>query len=297
MQRRLVRQRKEYLYKKQQEQEHRSLLEKKTKLKSALENSRPIPSELKKEERSLRRLIRLDDPDQENNSESLLNAGKRSVSKLDDEYALAGIEDPRVLITTCRDPSSRLQQFAKEVRLLFPNAQRINRGNYVVKELMDDCRSRNISDLVILHEHRGEPDGLIVCHMPFGPTAFFSMSNVVMRHDIPDVGPVSEQFPHLIFNGFSTPLGQRVTTILKSLFPVPKTEASRVVTFANQEDVITFRHHLYEQEGKGIKLKEMGPRFDIRLYQIRLGTLEMQHAQVEWVLRPYMNTAKKRKAL
>jgi hypothetical protein len=35
------------------------------------------------------------------------------MTHIDDEYAQAGIEDPRVLITTSRDPSSKLQQFAK----------------------------------------------------------------------------------------------------------------------------------------------------------------------------------------
>ena len=31
--------------------------------------------------------------------------------------------------------------------------------------------------------------------------------------------------------------------------------------------------------------------------QVKLGTLEQDEAEVEWVLRPYMNTAKKRKFL
>lgn len=39
-----------------------------------------------------------------------------------------GEEDPKVLVTTSRDPSSRLTAFAKELKLVFPNAQRINRG-------------------------------------------------------------------------------------------------------------------------------------------------------------------------
>jgi hypothetical protein len=34
-------------------------------------------------------------------------------SHIDDEYAHAGEVDPKVLITTSRDPSSRLVQFAK----------------------------------------------------------------------------------------------------------------------------------------------------------------------------------------
>lgn len=78
------------------------------------------------------------------------------------------------MVTTSRDPSSRLKQFAKEVRLIFPGATRLNRGNLVIGDLMDVCRQNEVTDIVVIHEHRGEPDGLIVCHLPFGPTAFFS---------------------------------------------------------------------------------------------------------------------------
>jgi U3 small nucleolar ribonucleoprotein protein IMP4 len=75
----------------------------------------------------------------------------------DDEYARGGVYDPKILITTSRDPSSRLQQFSKEMRLVFPNSQRINRGGHVMKELVDACRANEVTDLIVLHEHRGQP--------------------------------------------------------------------------------------------------------------------------------------------
>ncbi len=139
-------------------------------------------------------------------------------------------------------------QFAKEVKLLFPNAQRVNRGGMVrccawgtaaagwrcrawrfegaettglprylpvlqprfwlhvalrlagpcgpcpttppcppclsnhqppsspalpqvVSELVESCRSHEFTDLIMVHEHRGEPDGLVVCHLPCEPAA------------------------------------------------------------------------------------------------------------------------------
>ena len=49
----------------------------------------------------------------------------------DDEYARAGEEDPRVFLTTSRNPSTRLVAFAKELKLVFPNAVRVNRGAQV----------------------------------------------------------------------------------------------------------------------------------------------------------------------
>ena len=45
--------------------------------------------------------------------------------------------------------------------MIFPNSQRINRGNYEVKQLVEACRSNDVSDLILLHEHRGVP-GIII---------------------------------------------------------------------------------------------------------------------------------------
>jgi U3 small nucleolar ribonucleoprotein protein IMP4 len=72
----------------------------------------------------------------------------------DDEYAqLSGVVDPRILVTTSRDPSSRLATFSKgwmpiqtapkaytdfistEIRLLLPTSVRLNRGNSMLLPL------------------------------------------------------------------------------------------------------------------------------------------------------------------
>ncbi len=38
---------------------------------------------------------------------------------------------------------------------------------------------------------------------------------------------------------------------------------------------------------------QCGPRFELKPYQIRLGTVDQQHAENEWVLRSYTRSAKK----
>ena len=43
-----------------------------------------------------------------------------------------------------------------------------------------------------------------------------------------------------------------------------------------------------------IQLVEAGPRFEMQPYEIRLGTLDQDLAEKEWVLRPYMNTSRKK---
>lgn len=86
-------------------------------------------------------------------------------------------------------------------------------------------------------------DAMIVSHFPHGPTVYFTLSNVALRHDIGSYksSTVSEQYPHLIFENFSSKLGERVRDVLKYLFPVPKEDSKRVMTFSNEDDFISFR--------------------------------------------------------
>ena len=70
------------------------------------------------------------------------------------------------------------------------------------------------------------------------------------------------------------------------------------MTFANDSDFISFRHHLYRKtDHKAVETKELGPRFEMKPYQIVLGTIDQPAAQKEWVLRPYMNSSKKKSYL
>lgn len=64
-----------------------------------------------------------------------------------------------------------------------------------------------------------------------------------------------------------------------------------------QSDFISMRHHTYAMPRgvKSVELKECGPRFEMKLYQIKLGTLDQSHAENEFVLRSHVRSAKKSK--
>ncbi|KAJ7376713.1 snoRNA-binding rRNA-processing protein imp4 [Desmophyllum pertusum] len=286
MLRRQARLRREYLYRKSAEEQERSTYERKKKLKTALEEGKPIPTELRKDEAALRKAIEFDDEKHE-----------QTTSHQDDEYAWAGVQDPKIMITTSHSPSSRLKQFAQGATFNISQQSAFKPWKLCNESTVQACRANEVTDLILVHEHRGEPDGLVVSHLPFGPTAYFTLSNTVMRHDIPKIGTMSEAYPHLIFHNFNSKLGERVKNVLRYLYPVPKDDSRRVITFANQEDYISFRHHTYKKVDGQVELSEVGPRFEMKIYEIKLGTVDQNEADVEWRLRPYMNTSKKRKAL
>ncbi|KAJ6515986.1 Brix-domain-containing protein [Mycena sanguinolenta] len=287
MLRRQTRERRQYVYAKSLEAQERQTYERKQQLKDALATGKSLPTELKKDAKQLGKDLAFDE------------AQNDPTTHVDNEYSRAGIQDPKIVITTSRDPSSKLLQFAKEIRLVFPNSHRINRGNYVVKELADACRANEVTDLIVLHEHRGIPDAMIVSHFPHGPTVYFTLNNVSLRHDIGTYksSTVSEQYPHLIFENFSSKLGERVRDVLKYLFPVPKEDSKRVMTFSNEDDFISFRHHVFVKIPRQVQLAEVGPRFDMKPYEIRQGTFEQSEAEREWVLAHYARTSKKRRVL
>ncbi|KJE92794.1 U3 small nucleolar ribonucleoprotein IMP4 [Capsaspora owczarzaki ATCC 30864] len=290
MLRREARERREYLYRKAVEDRERTITERKA--ADRLFQANPLLAHQMSVTQAAAAAVAMDEKADGPN----VNEDAQGMEYQDDEYAYAGNVEPKIMLTTSRDPSSRLKMFAKELRGLLPNTQKMNRGGYILKELVAACRKNDVTDLIIVHEHRGEPDGLVISHMPYGPTAYFALSNVVMRHDLPELttAGMPEAYPHLIFNNFNTRLGERVRNILKYLFPVPKDDSSRVITFANTDDYVSLRHHTFKKSGRDIQLTEVGPRFEMKVYQIKLGTADETEADDEWVLKPYMHTARKR---
>jgi U3 small nucleolar ribonucleoprotein protein IMP4 len=289
MNRRFVRMRKEYLQRKGEETKNKSAYSQKEAIRKAVAAGKMLPTELRGKDRTLRASMAYDDA----------ITATAATSTVDDEYAMAGLTDPKILITSSRDPSSRLATFIKELKLVFPNSERINRGKHDIQQIMDAARGAGFTDVVIAHENRGEPDGLVISHLPYGPTAYFTLQNTVLRHDMPEIGPASSAYPHIILDALSTPLGHRVGSVLKHLFPVPKDDSRRVITFANRGDVVVFRHHTFATD-KGtqqVVLSEAGPRFEMKPYRITLGTLEMKEAEAEWQLHAFMNSHRRRQYL
>jgi U3 small nucleolar ribonucleoprotein protein IMP4 len=297
-QRKQARQRRDYLYRRALLLRDAEVSEKRAQLRASLASGKPLDPTIA-DDKALRKDYQYD--------ESTPDLSTNEQLDLDDEYAqLSGIVDSRVLVSTSRDPSARLSAFAKEIRLLLPTSIRMNRGNLILPDLVKSAQSAGLSDIILLHEHRGTPTALTLSHFPHGPTVSFSLHNVVLRHDIPGSvrGTVSESYPHLIFDGFTSPLGKRIVKILKHIFPpreaiTNKTKmGNRVVTFKNIDDSIEVRHHVFVRTGyDSVELAEVGPRMTMRPFEIRGGTLENKDGDVEWHLSQYTRTAKKKNYL
>lgn len=298
MLRRQARERRDYLHRRALQLRDASIAEKRALLKRSLASGKPLDPALAND-KSLRQDFKYDES-RDDDLEAL--EAQRS---LDDEYSmLSGLTDPRPLVTTSRSPSTRLAAFSKEIRLLLPTAIRLNRGNLILPNLLQSAKAAALSDIILLHEHRGTPTALTISHLPHGPTASFSLHNVVLRADIPNAsrGTVSESYPHLLFEGFTTPLGRRVCQILKHIFPPrdgPHKVGNRVVTFKNVDDSVEVRHHVFVQtDYKSVELAEVGPRMTMRCFEIRGGTLEKDSGgETEWALTQYTRTARKKNYL
>lgn len=84
MLRREIRERREYLYRKHKEEAEGKIRDRKDKLKRALQENKPIPTELQEDALKLQEAIEYDDE------------GGTQFSHIDDEYKYAGVEDPKV---------------------------------------------------------------------------------------------------------------------------------------------------------------------------------------------------------
>lgn len=208
---------------------------------------------------------------------------------------------PKVLITYSDNPLKKTRIFGRELTRIFPNSIARYRNRSGVKKIVKSAISQNYTDVVIINENRKEPEGLLIIHLPNGPTAHFKLSNVKITTELKKSHKqISQHRPEVILNNFTTRLGLTVGRMLGSLFHYePEFKGRRAVTFHNQRDYIFFRHHRYEfsNDGKRAKLKELGPRFTLKLRSIQQGTFDSKFGDFEWIItgkRHQMETSRRK---
>ncbi|XP_013106746.2 probable ribosome production factor 1 [Stomoxys calcitrans] len=196
--------------------------------------------------------------------------------------------EPKVLITFADNPVTKTRKFGLELGRIFPNALVKIRNKSSVKNICKSAIREEYTDVVIINEDRRQPNGLLVIHLPNGPTAHFKLSNVKLTSDMKrDHKEITKHRPEVILNNFTTRLGLTVGRMLGALFHHdPEFRGRRAVTFHNQRDYIFFRHHRYEftKEGKRVKLRELGPRFTLKLRSLQEGTFDSKTGDYAWII-------------
>jgi len=204
---------------------------------------------------------------------------------------------PKILITTSDRPTAMTNKFCKELKRMIPNSSLYYRRGLALKKVIPQAVKRDYTDLVVINEDRKIPNGLLISHLPNGPTAHFKLSNVKLTTDIKWCGKMSEHMPEIVLNNFNTRLGHSIGRLLASIFPHdPEFEGRRVITFHNQRDFIFVRHHRYRfKNNKRVGLQELGPRFTMKLRSLQKGTFDSKFGDYEWVHKRHEMETSRRK--
>ncbi|XP_071507028.1 ribosome production factor 1-like [Diadema antillarum] len=204
---------------------------------------------------------------------------------------------PKVLITTSDKAAWRTRRLCKELSSCIPDSQVHHRRHLPLKRIIKKAQENDFTDLLVINDDRGKPNGLVISHLPEGPTTHFKMSNVKLRQDIKRCGKTSDHKPELILNNFNTRLGHTIGRQVASLFPHdPNFVGRRVVTFHNQRDYIFFRHHRYVfKNNKKAGLQELGPRFTLKPRSVQKGTFDSKFGEYEWVHKRHEMDTSRRK--
>lgn len=222
---------------------------------------------------------------------------------------------PKILLTTRPRPSKELFFFIADLLQLVPQTFFYPRKTYGIKDIILYANNQGFTHVAILSEKSKVCNGLLLSHLPQGPTAFFKVSNVIPSHTLPNHGNATKHIPELNLQGFTTRLGHRIGRFLGSLFPHNQVQfqGRQIVTFHNQRDYIFVRHHRYIFEDdtttnnsnskettktvktKKARLQELGPRFTLKLRWLQQGTFDTQFGEYEWIhKRKEMDTSRRK---
>eukprot|EP01120_Amphizonella_sp_Union-15-10_P009970 TRINITY_DN389_c0_g1_i1.p1 TRINITY_DN389_c0_g1~~TRINITY_DN389_c0_g1_i1.p1 ORF type:complete len:325 (-),score=48.02 TRINITY_DN389_c0_g1_i1:160-1134(-) len=205
---------------------------------------------------------------------------------------------PKLMITTNRGSSKKIAKEFIETQLLklFPNSEYYPRRNYHVKEIIEYCKNRGFTDVIVVNEDRRKVNGLLLSHLPDGPTALFKVTTIIPMEKIPHRAGYCPSNPELILNNFDTRLGTTIGRMISSLFPQdPEFRHRRVVTFHNQRDYVFVRQHRYIFDSvQNVRLQEMGPRFTLKLRSLQHGTFDSKYGEFEWLPKKENITSRRR---
>lgn len=67
---------------------------------------------------------------------------------------------------------------------MLPEAQYYKRQGYALKKIVKYATDRGFTDVMVFNENRKNVNGVLLIHLPGGPTAHFKLSNLVLGKDI-----------------------------------------------------------------------------------------------------------------
>jgi len=208
------------------------------------------------------------------------------------------LKTPKIMITTCVHPSGTLFNLLKEIVHVIPGTTYYKRKGFALKKIIEYAKKKDFTDIIVFSEKSKKPNGMYLCHLPDGPTAYFKLTKLKLGAEIKGGATCNTSHnPELILNNFTTRLGLRVGRFLAALFPqAPDFHGRRTVTFHSQRDFIFFRHYRYvfRDDGTKVGLQEIGPRFTLKLRYLQHGTFDPQTGEFEFLWRPDSQVSKKR---
>lgn len=135
--------------------------------------------------------------------------------------------------------------FGRELTRIVPNSVSLYRNRSGIKKIVKSANKNGFTDILVITEYKKQPDGLLLIHLPNGPTAHFKVSNVKITTEMRKSHKnITKHRPEVILNNFSTRLGLTIGRLLGALFHYdPEFQGRRAITFHNQRDYIFFRHY------------------------------------------------------
>lgn len=179
----------QFLIKKEEESLLKNTASKKEALKQCFDLSRAIPHELRAD------------------AEDILSEIIHNIVS-DSEHPR-----PRVVVTTSRDPSSKLREFSKRLSLVF-NGSLLSRGNATLSDISSYATECGATCLMILREAKGVPRSVTFSFYPKGPTFSFSIDRFECRKRSGTFAGSAA----IIFEGFEGEIDLRVKTFFSLLF-------------------------------------------------------------------------------
>jgi len=221
---------------------------------------------------------------------------------------LSGEIETKIMLTTCTKPGKQVIRLSKELMYTIPNIHFYKRRDYPIQAICQYAAHHQFTSVIVVGQQKKRVHGLYICHLPEGPSLFYKLTSLKLMRDLQKMRGKKKEMklahvladrPEVLTKQFESKMGLRASRSLRSLFPAKSDlKARRVVCFMNQRDFIFFRNWRYDFKDTDTKtpvsgLKEIGPRFTLKMRWCHKGLFNANDADYEFLWRPELQVDRK----
>mmetsp|Transcript_6067 Transcript_6067/g.8361 ORF Transcript_6067/g.8361 Transcript_6067/m.8361 type:complete len:180 (-) Transcript_6067:1711-2250(-) len=174
-----------------------------------------------------------------------------------------------IAITTSRSPTQKTKTLSKYFKNIINFGEIFTRGSAKLSNIIKYCKNHNYKSLLIFHEYRGEPNGILIKYFELNIEIYFK----IIKMEFIKLTQISKQIKNvkIVFINFLSKNMQRIKILLNEIFNKGNSnnyDGLLLIKYSSNNLIFRRYYKYFYKKQNSFKFIEIGPRLTLSLTKL-----------------------------